>query len=136
MLTSRITKTVPIPHEAGEFMKFRRLPGKKLEEAREVKANKSFAMFRAAGAEGIEAIRQMRSEEAEEILKADPLGAYDVDTLLRAGIVGWSYDEKPTPQNIDDLDPETRKWAALEILALSECSEEQLKNSSSESTLP
>lgn len=129
MLTSRIVKEVPIPHENGEWMRLRMLPGKKLQEARDEQTYKQLMLFRKMGADGVEAIQKASRQDAEAALKADPLSAYDIDVLLRAGIVAWSYDEKVTPQAIEELDETTRRWAAEELLKMSLPSEADTKNS-------
>ncbi len=128
MLTSRITKEVPIPHEPGEWLRIRRLPGKKLEEAREEKTRQALVRCRAMGGEAIKQLQETSREEATQTLAADPFAQHDTDTLLRAGIIAWSYEEKPTPQNIEDLDEQTRQWAAREIFALSFVTEDDSKN--------
>ncbi len=128
MLTSRIVKQVEIPSEPGEWLKLRMLPGKKLEEAREVQADKQLAVFRKMGAEGIKALREFNPQQAAEELKADPLAAYDIDTLLRAGIVGWSYDEPFAPTKVEELDETVRRWAVEELLRMSLPTEADAKN--------
>jgi hypothetical protein len=112
-------KDVPIPHEEGEWLRLRMLGGKKLQEARDVNSDRALATFRKMGAEGIQAIQKMTRQDADAALKTDPLAEYDIDVLLRAGIVAWSYDEKVTPQAVEELDEATRKWAATEILKMS-----------------
>lgn len=134
MLTSRIVKQVDIPGEEGEWLKLRMLSGKKLEEAREVQVDRQLAIFRKMGREGVEAIKGMTVEQAEATLKADPLAEYDIDVLLRSGILAWSYREedgtpiKVTPQAIEELDEPVRKWAAGELLRMSLPTEDDSKN--------
>jgi len=128
MLTSRIVKQVEIPGEPGEWLKLRMLPGKKLEEARETQTRRLLSTFRAMGAEGAEALAKFNAREAAEELAADPLAEYDIDTLLRAGIIGWSYEEKLTPQAIEELDGRVRRWAAEQLISMSLPSEAEAKN--------
>lgn len=131
MLTSRVTKQVDIPHEPGEWLTIRMLPGKKLDEAREERERAVFGKLRALGGEVLRETQGMSRREAREVLEADPLEQYDIDVLLRAGIVGWSYEERFSPTVTEDLDEYTRRWAAEEILAFSRqtIDEEARKNS-------
>jgi hypothetical protein len=55
------------------------------------------------------AVRKSLAENggAEGVMKAieaDPLQKYDRDTLLEKGIVSWTLSDKPTPDQIADLD--------------------------------
>ncbi len=118
MLTSRILKDWPIPGEEGEWLRLRMLPGKKLQEAKEVETLKQLLIFKQMGREGLEAIGEMTLRKADAVLKADPLAAYDIDTLNRAGIVGWSYDEPFQPVKVEELDEATRRAAATELLKM------------------
>lgn len=121
MLTSRIVKQVEIPHEEGEWMRLRMLPGKKLQEAIDEKQRRALLEMKALGGDVIAAIKALNpAEKAEAKASADPITQYDEDTILRAGIIAWSYDDKVTPQAIDDLDETTRGWVVREILALSQ----------------
>lgn len=128
MLTSRIVRQVEIPSEPGEWLKLRMLPGKKLEEAREAQLMKLLTKVRAMGAEGVNAFKEFNPQRAAEESRADPLADYDIETLLRAGIIGWSYEEKLTPQAIEELDETVRRWAAEELLKMSIPTEADEKN--------
>lgn len=119
MLTNKIRKRIEIPGEAGEWLEIRMVSGKKLEEARKAKQMEAFATLRAMGKDGLEAVQGMTRAEADAVVAADPLAEYDLDVLLRSGVVGWSYDEPFAPTKVDELDAATREWAAGEIVALS-----------------
>ena len=45
--------------------------------------------------------------------KPDRMASYDLGTLLKHGIVAWSYADEV---NVDDLDDATARWAARQIL--------------------
>lgn len=66
----------------------------------------------------------------------DPLDDYDQGTVLRHGVIAWSYRDPVTPENVADLDPTTAEWAAREICRLSDPqrTEEERLNGSSPST--
>jgi len=129
MLTGRAVKQIDIPHEPGEWLRIRMLPGRKLEEAQEANSRLRIGYVREMGADILQALRG-ESRPAPEDAAAEPdlLDGWHVDTLVRAGIVGWSYEDKLTQQAIDDLDGQTRVWAAGEILSYSRPSEVQRKN--------
>lgn len=120
MLVSRNAREVPIPHEPGEWLKLRPLSWKQLDDARKARTREavksSVEMTREMGPELMAQIRSARTETAAESAPADPSEAYDRATLLRLGIVGWSYEEPVSPEAIDDLDEETAEWAARELL--------------------
>jgi hypothetical protein len=125
MLTSKITKTVNIPHETGEWMTFRRLSGKAVERAR---AEFSREIVNVFGREMIEGMRDQSTDEPAVETEPNPLAGLDVSTVLRAGITAWSYAPRVRPEDVDDLDEATRDWAAREIVALGAESEADRKN--------
>lgn len=125
MLTSKITKTLDVPGEPGEHITIRRLSGKAIEEARREFSRSIFTIY---SAEMIERMQAKPSDPDEAATEASPLAGYDVATVLRCGITAWSYSKRPTPEQIDDLDEQTREWAATEILALGRETEAERKN--------
>ncbi len=129
MLTSKHTKQIEIPHEPGEWLKVRQLSGRALDEAREERSRRVLANARAMGAEVMLAFQDVERPASTEPAEPDPLADYDVDTVLRCGIIAWSYQEKVKPETIADLDEQTRDWAAREILAMCQRSEADRKNS-------
>lgn len=128
MLTGKVVKQIDIPHEPGEWLKIRMLPGRKLEEAQEASSRLRIGYVREMGADILQALRGESSPAPEKDAVPDPLDGWHVDTLVRAGIVGWSYEDKLTQLAIDELDSQTRLWAAREILAYSQPSEGERKN--------
>lgn len=112
MLTSKVTETLTLPHEPGEWIKVRMLSGEQIKEAREQRALAAIKLQQALGGVEIK-ITDAQRVEAEAAVKADPLASYDVLTLLKHAIVGWSYyDTPPTATDIADLDEETRRYVA------------------------
>ena len=128
MLTGKITKRIEIPHEPNEWLTIRMLSGKKIEEAREACERQVYTKLRALGPEALAAVRNANREEASNALAADPLAAYDLDIVLRSGVIGWSYDEPFAPAKTEELDEVTRRWAAREFIALSVPAEAEQKN--------
>jgi len=128
MLMSKIRRRLAIPDEPNDWMELRALSGKKLEEASWWAQRKAIEMAKLAGQEFIDAMETYRADLAEAEVKANPLQQYDIETLVRSGIVAWSYEMRLTPENIAELDSETREWAAREILKLTEESQEERKS--------
>jgi hypothetical protein len=126
-LTKTQTRLVEIPHEPGETMTLRILPWKKLQEAAREQQTVAIHRMRDMGGELAATIQKARQEQAQSAqpVEADPLLDYDRATLLRAGIVGWTYEVPVSPEAIDDLDEVTADWAAREILRPSLRSEEE-----------
>ena len=130
MLTGKIVKQVEIPHEPGEWMRFKMLSGKTLERSREVRFSRLAEMYSHVGKREREEVETEPEAEAEAKVETpeERLAGHDVDTVLRAGIAAWSYPDRLTPQAIDELDDATRKWAAAKILTLTDENEADRKN--------
>ena len=112
MLAGR-TEWRDIPFEPGSRFEFRTLSGRELDEAQEAATNKALQSFKALGAELIAAIQQQQRETA--VKAAD---SYDADTLIRYGLVAWSYDEPCNEEEKARLDAQTRDWAAAQIIEM------------------
>jgi hypothetical protein len=122
MLASRLTKRVVPEHEPDAWFEIRMLPGKKLDEAQRAHQRLLLAEWGDVIAK-LDALGS-RSDAAAP----DALAGFDVDVLNRAGVVAWSYSDKPTAQEIEDLDDTTRRWLAREILEFSRPSGDARKN--------
>jgi hypothetical protein len=116
LLTSKVTETLYLPHEPGEWITVRLLSGAQIKEAREQRALAAIKMQQALS--GLELkVTDAQRAEAEAALKADPVASYDRATLLRYAIVGWSYyDTPPTLEDIADLDEETAQYVAERVI--------------------
>lgn len=123
-LTKGVTRKVEIPHEPDQWMELRHLSYRQLDEARQAKLDELFGFLRKTKDLTL-------PKPDDDKAAADRLAAYDVPTLLRHGIVAWSYGDAVTP---DDLDAKTADWAAREILALSMPDEAAVGKGSSRST--
>lgn len=105
-----------IPHEPGEWVSIRRLTRRELETAREVSGRKGREQIREMGVDLFAVLQEHQGPSGER--KRDPFVDYDLDTILRAGVVGWSYDEPVTDETLSELDAVTAEWAGREILRL------------------
>lgn len=125
MLT-RTTTVKDIPGEPGQTMTLRQLGWRQLAECQEMKQITSLRTFRGMG----DLLKSLQNDKADLEAQAaadraegkapevDPLAKYDQATVLHFGVVAWSYPEKITPDNLDNLDEETARWAATEIVNL------------------
>ena len=109
-LTKGVTRKVEVPHEQGAWLELRQLNFRQIAEARALKLNTTIDLLRSL--EGI----PLPAGRAWSIDNSAPPGSFDVPTLLKYGIVAWSYGDEVTP---DELDERTAIWAACEIVALS-----------------
>jgi hypothetical protein len=117
-----------IPHEPGHHMMLRKPAGRVVQEARKLMDAEGRRGVRDFGAEIVKAFMDDRDEDAAvaKVRKLQKQSEYDTDnfdreTMLRSGIVGWSYTDlegkpiKVTPEGIAELDEQTAQWA-LECL--------------------
>jgi hypothetical protein len=116
MLIKSITQQFDIPGEAGEKLTLRRLSWKEAEAATEAKQAKSLRLVRDLGADLIKSIQD--SEQAAQ--EAPVEQRYDKSVVLRSGIVGWTYEDAVTPENIELLDDSTAEFAFKKIIELTE----------------
>lgn len=122
MLTKNITTTLPIPGEPGQTMTLRQLGWRQLAEAEEMRSATVLRNLKNMGGELLRDLQNINREQVDAEAAAettvDPLAKYDQATILKAGIANWSYPEKLNAENIDSLDTNTARWAALQIVEL------------------
>lgn len=140
MLTHKIIRRVELPHEPGAWIDVRQLSYLQLDFAREIGATQALERMgkitpelRQQLAEARVAIARAQGDDVSVLVAGDPLAGYDVQTLLQAGIVAWSYDDPVTPQSVDELDEKTADYVARELVPQEE-PEADRKNGSSRST--
>ena len=138
MITSKMAPVErEVAHEAGNFMSFRILTARQMDEvhasglAEVAKQATTFAgvkdLIDASGSEG-----KLAAAAAESTLRAERgvqsdverLAGLDRTLLVRYGLVAWRgpcYDGEPCEGAAkDELDEQTRNWAALQALDVSE----------------
>jgi len=123
MLVKNITKQVDIPHEPGEWVLFRKLSWRQLDEASNLASDASFERMKKLGGDLLQALRDSAKQE-----DADTAVRYDRSYVLHNGIMKWSYDDEVSDANIDALDEETAEWAYYEILKLNQQTGAEIKN--------
>ena len=120
-------RRVDIPHEPGEWMELRDLTWPELEKAKKIKQSGVFADLGEIGPDTLKQLQGLTTDAVSDAM-ADPLASLDVLTVLTAGILRWSYGADVTIANIERLDSETARWAAVQIVQAPNA--EQRKNSS------
>ena len=114
---------------AAPNVEIRELSGRILREARDARATQSIRKVVELG-DAFKALRDIQAEAFRDpAALPTPGDSYDVDVLLHAAIVGWSYPEPVTTENIDDLD-ETTEQVVIEALLMRGGGEEDRKNGS------
>jgi len=108
------TERRDVPHEAGEWIEFRRLSGRELDEAEETQTRRSLAMVKGLDVGAMDIMRQ----QAPPTAPSDPVASYDKDILVRYAISGWSYGEECINENKERLDAMTRDWAAAVVVEM------------------
>ena len=127
MLLVNVTQTVEVPHEEGESFELRKLSWKQLGDARDAQQRAAMARAREIGGELVkvftEGSQQLKEAQANIDAASESngnagykLGDYDLESLLCAGIAGWSYDSKVSKSAIGSLDETTAEWAGQAIL--------------------
>lgn len=118
-IVSHITKTVEIPNEDVTAV-IRKLNHTQLKLAAKMRQSDGVAFMREMGGELIKAMRDADGEKIKQLQDAQEADVknYDRDTLLKTGVVSWTYDQK-LPDGTDDLDEATAKFLADQIFQFS-----------------
>ena len=143
MLTSKIRRRIELPHEPEQWVEVRQLNYLQLDLARDIFQMRNMDRMARLDTKTRQQIAELRIAilQAEKptvaaiVEPADPLAGYDVQTLLQAGVIAWSYDEAVTPESVDQLDEATAEYVARELVPKTE-SETDRKNGSPNSTRP
>ena len=126
-----ITKVLPFPGSETETVTVRKLGYKALEDALNARQMQGLDYLRRIGPGGL--LKELQEQGGEDALRkkgaADPFLQYDRDVLLERGIVSWTVSEKPTHEDIAELDVNAANVIAREIYELSRPrTEEERKN--------
>jgi hypothetical protein len=141
-LVTNITKTVEIPGEDVQVV-IRKLSHKQLRQAQKARQSEGVGFMREMGGELLKALKDEDTSAANDKIKklqdmqeADVTN-YDRDSLLKFGIVSWTYEEKLGKNNesTDNLDEPSAKFLAEEIFQFSRPeTKTEAKNDSGAST--
>jgi hypothetical protein len=142
MLVDRHTKRLDVPGEPGEWVTIRRLTFGELADLRRLSGELFLEGLAGLPEDVLEAQLRVQTqlsearkaaraaaeeagEEPEEDLPdPDVLDGMDLLTILRSGVVAWSYHEESgepvpvEPATVAMLDERTARWLAREIMLL------------------
>ncbi len=117
-----------VPNEDGERIQFKELGFRALRAARLEAQHSAYSDWKAMGGDILQALQARQQPTDAAARPVDPLSQYDQQTLLVAGIVGWTFTKSDaagvthpipvTPETISDLTEPVANWAAREILLL------------------
>jgi hypothetical protein len=128
--------TIDLPHEPGAWVRVKILSHTEIDEA---KAERLKSVVRGLGdwtPELRKEMREGRDQVASAATVKDPRNDYDKSYVLRHAVVGWSYyQDDPSDEDIDALDPETADLIFDRVVPVSR-DETALKNGSSPLSLP
>jgi len=126
-LVTNVTNTVQVPNEDTTVV-IRKLSHTQLKEAAKAKQTEGIGYLKELGGELLKALREADSDKIkklQEIQEAD-INNYDRDTLLRYGVVSWTYEIPPISvskegvgNGLDQLDEPTAKFLAEQIFEFS-----------------
>lgn len=129
-LTSKITRTIEIPDEPGVRVTIRQLSHYQLMMAIDNRQDHVIDKAKRLG----EAMRYI-PEGGDSSLAEESRNKYDHTAVLRAGVVGWSYDYELTDENLLEQDDAWSLCVFDAIIALSVRPAEERKNSDGVSPL-
>lgn len=121
IFASQTQATLPIPFDAPHTITIRKLTGKEVQQAQ---ADDARGMVNGGARTWAERLKRMVATADPKAMEAvrDPLIGYDRFSVIRAGLLAWSYPESITPTEtrdaITDLDDEAADFIATEILKL------------------
>lgn len=123
IFTSRVTKTITIPSTPFTATIRKLAPRQLFQAARE---SQRIALETVNAMGGADQLFAKHKDELMDVMRvasmkreADPLTSYDQVTLLDKGIVSWTCDEPKGLNAYEDLDEDTLRFLATEILRLS-----------------
>lgn len=126
-LVSNITQKIQIPNEEHTAV-IRKLSHTQLRAAAKARQSEGVDFMKQMGGELMKALREADTDTVKKIQQAQEadITNYDRDTLLRFGVVSWSYDVPPVSlspngvgNGLDDLDEPTAKFLAEQIFEFS-----------------
>lgn len=122
-LVTGITRRVEVPGEDGAWLELRMLSWLQIDEAKRVRL--------AQLVDQMKLLSGVQLPESSSPAEADPFDSLDRLTLLRLGVVSWSYGEQVAPE---ELDQATATWAARQVYELAVPTDVESKKHSSPST--
>ena len=114
---SDATQDLNHPTEGGVRITIRKLAHYQLSAAQDARGDAAASKAKLLG----ETIKYLPESSVEDRarMESDPANKYDRRTVLRYGVVGWSYARPCDDEAKDDLDEETAAWLFDKIIAFS-----------------
>ena len=122
IFASQTTGTVTV---GGGSVTIRKLTGREVEKAQAAHLAGFMGRSSRGWADAFQRTLASGTASAEDVKKliADPLNGYDRATVLKAGIVSWTFGDV-TPAAVDDLDDEASDTIGRAVMALTKPAKE------------
>lgn len=120
IFASQTQATVAVPGEDGQTVTVRALTGGEYDAAQEAHLKAIAEGHSARGWSGTfrrQLAKGVVSDAAVVEMLADPLNGFDRHTVVKAGLVAWTYGEV-TPALVDDLKDDVLEFIATEVMRL------------------
>ncbi len=113
-----------MPGDPAVRVTIRALSYRELQRAQDVMRRRSLEDLQALGGGAAALFRELEAlggaARVEQARRDDPLLTHDALTVCEAGVVRWSYADRPLPRSLQDLTREPLEALARAILALSD----------------
>lgn len=112
-----VNKTTVLEHpsEAGVTFVVRSLRGTEMDEAADIRVQRTLVDW-GETLEAIQKYTKVQQQQQQEDNLENRVRKYDGTTLLKYALVGWSYSETVTVEQIQNLDAVTRQWLVEEVV--------------------
>lgn len=120
IFASQTQATVTVPGEDGQTVTVRALTGTEFDAAQAAHLRAIAEGHSARGWSGTfrrQLAKGVVSDAAVVEMLADPLNGFDRLTLVKSGLVAWTYGEV-APARVDDLKDDVLEFIATEVLRL------------------
>jgi len=119
MFASQTQQTIALPFAPGHTATIRKLTGREVERAQGEHLKSLVSGNRSARgwAESFKRNLAKATGDPTPII-ADPLNGFDRNTIIEAGLLGWSVARKFEPEAVADLDDDAAEFIARAILKL------------------
>jgi hypothetical protein len=104
------TERRDVPHEPGQWVEFRTLSGRELDEAEELQTKRAMRLVEGMDLSAIRSAATTQTPEQRD--------SYNKDTLVKYGVIGCSECEPCSDEDKLKFDGATRDWAASVVLEM------------------
>lgn len=131
MITTKVTRQIEHPHEAGVTFTIRKLSHHQLMMSEDERVNRAIDKAKRLG-ESMAHLPDRANADQQERAEL-PENKYNRSTVLQYGVTAWSYEEPLNEATVLELDEETAAWLFDEVMAFSLRSREEGEASGSNS---